>query len=157
LGWLMSAQAVGGLTGGLIMAKIGERVAPAKLLGPCTLLFGIIDLMIFNYPLFFPGYLIAVVLFVLVGIPGAGSFASMMTLLQTSVQDDYRGRLFGAYTTVFGVITLIGMGFASTMGDVLGVIPVINIQGIVFVLAGLVAIIFLSERGMRLTNTTETV
>lgn len=140
LGWLMSAQAIGGLVGSAVMAKIGEKVPPAMLLGPCSILFGLIDLVIFNYSLFFPSFLIGVVLFILVGIPGAGSFASLMTLLQTSVSDEYRGRLFGAFTTTFGLVALLGMGVATALGDVVGILPLISIQGIAPVVAGLVAV-----------------
>jgi MFS family permease len=140
VGWLMSAQAIGGLTGGVVMAKIGERISPAILLGPCSILFGLIDLMIFNYSLFFSGFMIGVVLFMVVGIPGAGSFASLLTLLQTSVSDDYRGRLFGAFTTTFGLVALLGMGIATAFGDVIGILTLINVQGIALVLGGLVAV-----------------
>jgi len=147
VGWLMSAQAIGGLVGGVVMAKVGERIPPALLLGPCSILFGLIDLAIFNYSLFFSGFMIGVVLFILVGVPGAGSFSSLMTLLQTSVSDEYRGRLFGAVTTTFGVVALMGMVIATVFGDMVGILPLINVQGIAPVLGGLVAMVGLRERG----------
>lgn len=145
VGWLMSAQAIGGLAGGVVMAKIGERIPPARLLGPCSILFGLLDLLIFNYSLFYPGFLIGVVLFILVGIPGAGSFASLLSLLQTSVPDEYRGRLFGAFTTTYGLVLLIGMGLATAFGDVIGILPLINIQGIAPVVGGVVAMVGLQR------------
>lgn len=143
LGWLMSAQAVGGLLGGMVVARLGNRVSPAVLLGPSALIFGLIDLMIFNYPAFFPGFVLAIFLFILVGLPSAGFGASFSTLLQTGVADEYRGRVFGAVNTTFALLTLIGMGLASTLGDVAGIVPVINIQGYGYVLAGLLMMAFL--------------
>lgn len=147
IGWLMSAQAIGGLAGGVVMGKLGERFSPAMLLGPCSILFGMIDLMIFNYSLFFSGFAIGVCLFIIVGIPGAGSFASLLSLLQTSVADRYRGRLFGAFTTTFGLLALVGMGIATTFGDVVGIQRLINVQGIAPIVAGIVAIVGLGIRG----------
>lgn len=146
LGWLMSAQAVGGLLGGMVIARLGSRVEPRRLLGPAAILFGLIDLAIFNYPAFFPGFTIALVLFVVVGLPGAAFMASYATLLQSGVADKYRGRVFGALNTTFALLTLAGMGLASVVGDVLGIVPVINIQGYVYVAAGIVALTFLWTR-----------
>src|SRR5258706_11916440 len=41
LGWMMSAQAIGGLLGGLLVGGlIAPRVRPARLVGVCALLFG---------------------------------------------------------------------------------------------------------------------
>jgi MFS family permease len=146
LGWLMSAQAVGGLLGGVVIARLGQRVTPYQLLGPCAILFGVIDLIIFNYPVFLPGITVALVLFVLVGIPAAGFGASFSTLLQSNVEDAYRGRVFGAFDTTFALMMLVGMGFASITGDIFGIVPVINVQGFGYVAAGLLALVMLRPR-----------
>jgi predicted MFS family arabinose efflux permease len=140
LGWLMSAQAVGGLLGGTVIARLGSRLEPRQLLGPGAVLFGLIDLAIFNYPAFFPGFTIALVLFVVVGLPGAAFGASFSTLLQSGVADNYRGRIFGALNTTFALLTLGGMGLASVAGDALGIVPIINIQGYGYVAAGILAL-----------------
>lgn len=143
LGWLMSAQAIGGLIGGVIIARLGTRIKPRALLGFSSIVFGLIDLAIFNYPAFFPGIAIALVLFVAVGLPSAAFGASYSTLLQSIVEDEYRGRIFGALNTTFALLMLGGMGLASVAGDVLGIVPVINIQGYGYVMAGLLALALL--------------
>jgi MFS family permease len=137
LGWLMSGQAVGGLLGGVVMGWVGHRVRPVMLLGGCAILFGIGDLLIVNVPVFFPSVLLVVVLFILVGIPGVGVGSSMQTLFQTLVADEYRGRVFGAFGTTLSLLSLLGMAFAGTAGDVLGAVPVLNIQGGGYVVVGL--------------------
>jgi MFS family permease len=129
--------------GGVVVARIGNRIPPAVLLGPSALLFGLIDLLIFNYPAFFPGFALAIFLFILVGLPSAGLGASFSTLMQTNTADEFRGRVFGALNTTFALLTLIGMGLASTLGDLVGIVPVINIQGYGYVLAGLIVMAFL--------------
>ena len=143
LGWLMSAQAIGGLIGGVIIARLGTRIKPRALLGLSAIVFGLIDLAIFNYPAFFPGIAIALILFVVVGLPSAAFGASYSTLLQSIVEDEYRGRIFGALNTTFALLMLGGMGLASVAGDVLGIVPVINIQGYGYVMAGLLAMALL--------------
>jgi MFS family permease len=144
LGWLMSAQAVGGLLGGFAVAQLGQRLKPGALLGPAAILFGLIDLAIFNYPAFFPGITIALVLFVVVGLPGAAMMASFTTLLQNSVADNYRGRIFATVGTTMALLSLAGMGLASVAGDIVGIVPVINIQGFGYILAGIFVWLLLS-------------
>lgn len=149
LGWLMSAQAVGGILGGVAIAQLGARARPELLLGPSAVLFGLIDLAIFNAPTLIPGVLTPLVLFVLVGLPAAALGASMTTILQTIVADRYRGRVFAALGTLSALLVLAGLGIGGVGGDRIGIVPVLNIQGYVHVLAGLLAPYLL---GMQVTG-----
>jgi MFS family permease len=143
IGWLMAAQAVGGLLGGAVIGAIGRRLRPAQLFGLSAVCFGIIDLLIFNYPAFFPGVTLALILFVLVGLPGAGFGAGMYTLLQTEVADAYRGRVFGAHNTTSALLGLVGSAITGFLGLRFGIVPVLNIQGFVYVAVGALALILL--------------
>jgi MFS family permease len=105
--------------------------------------FGLIDLMIFDYPLFFPGAVIALVLMVAVGIPGVGALASMNTLLQTSVSDEFRGRIWGAIGTTGAAAQLVGTTLAGTLGDHVGIVPMLNVQGGGYVVAGVLVLVLL--------------
>jgi MFS family permease len=143
IGWLMSAQAIGGLIGGVLVGWVGNRVPPSRLIGLGGVAFGLIDLAIFNYPAFFPGFLLAVVLFVVVGVPGVGMSTGINTLLQSAVADEYRGRIFGTYGTTAALLALLGTSLAGALGDRLGVVTVLNIQGGAYVVAGLVVLALL--------------
>ena len=143
LGWLQGAQAVGGLIGGLLIGFVVKKVSLPHLIGFGAIAFGIIDLLIFNYPTFFPGIVIGLALFVLVGIPGVGFSTGVTTLLQTSVEDEYRGRVFGAMGTTSALLMLLGIIVAGLLGDPLGVITVLNTQGGMYVLAGLCVLVLL--------------
>jgi MFS family permease len=146
IGWLMSSQAIGGLIGGLLIGWIGARLAPASMIGVGGILFGLIDLAIFNYPAFVPGLLPALALFVAVGIPGIIMVTGKNILLQSAVADEYRGRVFGAYGTTIALLALLGATLAGTLGDRVGVVTVLNVQGVVYVVAGLVVLALLSGR-----------
>ena len=143
LGWLMGAQAVGGLVGSVLVGYVFKFLSPSRLIGISAILFGLIDLVIFNYPAFFPGFALAVILFVLVGIPGVGTMTSSYTLLQTAVADEYRGRIFGAIGTTGALFMLSGTILAGFLGDHVGVVTVLNTQGVVYVLAGVFALVTL--------------
>ncbi len=140
VGWLMSSQAVGGILGGVAISSVARRFAPVRLLGWGALGLGVVDLFIFNYPAWFPTLIPALLLFALAGLPVSALQAGYLTLLQTQVAAPFRGRVFGSYGTVTAIFNLVGIGAAAYLGDQLGIVPVINTQGVVYVLAGLVAL-----------------
>lgn len=145
-GTLLAVQALGSLLGGLIMGQFGKRFTPERLLGICACLFGLIDLLIIDLPLFTPGGVLLVgLLFILVGIPGVGMVVSGQTLFQTIVEDRLRGRVFGAQMAVSSLMMLIGMVLAGLLGDRLGPVLLLNIQGSVYFLSGVLALLTLGR------------
>ncbi|HEV2251274.1 MAG TPA: MFS transporter [Candidatus Limnocylindria bacterium] len=147
LGVLMSAQGVGAVVGSFMLVAISARVGPAKLIGWTTLLFGLIDLTAFNVPGFGAPFVLVVGLFFLVGIPSAMSFPTMFSVIQTRVPDEFRGRAIGALFTTFSILALVGLAIAGTLTVPLGTLPILNIQGLAYVAAGL-AMLGLLTRAM---------
>ncbi|HEY0069855.1 MAG TPA: MFS transporter, partial [Chloroflexia bacterium] len=90
LGFLFGAQAIGGMVGSFFVGAVAKKVAPARLLGLSAILFGFIDLLIVNYPTFYPSIDPAFVLIAIVGIPAVGMITSMYTLLQIGSPDEFR-------------------------------------------------------------------
>ncbi|MBZ0318711.1 MAG: MFS transporter [Anaerolineae bacterium] len=146
VGALMSAQAIGGISSGVVVAWIATRAKPSLLCGFGALTFGLIDLMIFNYSTFVEGFAIAIVLFVLVGIPAAAAMTGLQTIMQLRVPDELRGRVFGALGTTFGIFTIFGMAFAGIMSDSLGIVPVLNIQGFAYTTIGIMGLTLLHRQ-----------
>lgn len=136
LGWIISAQAIGGIAGGLLGGVIGDRMPARWLIGAGTVLLGLGDLVIFNYPRLYPEVWPALVLMALVGVPAALLMAGVMTVLQTAVGDELRGRVFGAALTVMSLVGLVGTVAASALGDRLGPVTLLNVQGVGLVAGG---------------------
>ena len=143
LGWLMGAQAVGGLLGGVLIGPIGSALSPARLIGLCGIAFGLLDLAIFNYPAFLPGLAPALILIFMVGVPGVGFMTGVQTLLQTATEDRYRGRVFGALGTTSALLSLLGTALAGGLGDILGPVTMLTFQGAGYVAAGALALVLL--------------
>ncbi len=139
-GALISAQAIGGLVGGLALGVLGSPLPPARLLALSAIVFGAIDLVIFTYPTFLDGYVLALVLMVVVGFPAAALGAAYTTLTQTAVVDAYRGRLIAAVTTIGSFTMLVGMIVAGVLGDVVGVVPLLIIQAAAYPAFGFLAL-----------------
>jgi predicted MFS family arabinose efflux permease len=141
-GWVVTAQGVGGLIGGLLIGRIGKLFSPTWIMSVSAWLLGAIVLVIVNIP-WLP---LVLGLIALVGIPVVAFVVTESTLLQTGVADQYRGRIFGAYGTTQALTLLIGMGLASALGDRVGVVPLLDLVGGLYVLCGLIILAMVGRR-----------
>lgn len=153
LGLLQTSQAIGGLIGGAIGVYVGRRVAAERLYGLALLIFGVFDLALFNFPLVFDALWIGSALMILVGIPGVSSQAARATILQTNVEDAFRGRVFGALGTSASLLMFVGTLAAGVTGDLLGPIALLNLQGGVYVVAGIVVLVLLAPASCKKDGT----
>ena len=140
LGALSSVQAVGGLAGGLVVATAGRGWSPVRMLGVGAMLFGLVDLGIFVYPLVVVSPWPAIAGMVLVGTPGAALTAGMMTLYQRSTVDERRGRVLGLAFFAQSLAMVVGTTGAGFLGTVLGIVPVLAFQGVGYVVAGVLVL-----------------
>ncbi len=134
----------GGLIGGVIVGSVAARLSPSRLLGLSAILFGLIDLAICRYLTFIEGIAVGLILFILVGVPATGVAASLQTLLQSSTEDHYRGRIFGAFGTTQGLLILTGTLLGGALGDALGIVPILVVQGGAYVVAGIIVLMLLA-------------
>jgi MFS family permease len=139
-GALLSAQAVGGLIGSAVVSKFAPRISAGTLMGGSAVLFGVLDLCIFYSPMLNASILLPLTLMVVVGIPGAAGMAGAMTLAQTSVGDRLRGRLFGAIFAISALSTMLGTTLAGALGERVGIVPLLTVQGAGYVAAGVLVL-----------------
>jgi MFS family permease len=157
IGELMSAQAVGGLLGGLIVGWLGQRVMSRWVAGFGWVAFGVIALFTYYAPALipfawanaagtpppFPVFWIVAGLFAAVGVPGIIAATGTKSRLQATAPDAYRGRVFGALGATTGLAALAGSLIAGFATDALGLIPVLDMQGVAKILAGLLMLTLL--------------
>ncbi len=153
-GALLSAQAIGGLAGALVIGRLGSRVDPVRLLYGGALLFGIIDLGLFTYPAIYPHIWVALVVIVVVGVPGAAMGAARMTLQQLFSADTHRGRVVGTLSALSAVGSLVGAVVAGLAGEVAPVVALLVVQGSGYVIGGS-AVWLLTRRTARATVVAE--
>ena len=70
-GVITGVQAIGGVVGGFLVAVVAERWSPVTMVWAGSIVFGLIDLAIFLYPLVWVNPWPAAVGMILVGLPGA--------------------------------------------------------------------------------------
>jgi Na+/melibiose symporter-like transporter len=144
-GLVVAAQAVGGIIGGMAAAACAHRLRAALLLSGGAVVFGLVDLAIFLYPLGWVAVWPAAVGMIIVGIPGALCLAGLITLFQRSSEDSHRGRIFGALSTLEGVTILAGTLGAGYLSRSVGIVGVLAIQGGGYVVAGLAMLAWLKD------------
>jgi MFS family permease len=138
-GWLATAQAAGGLLGGAMLGRLGNRVSPVVRLAAGGVGLWLYSLVILN----FPDYALTLVLRVGVGVCIIAFYVTLDTLLQQSVADRYRGRVFGAFGTTSSVMMLLGQGAASLLAGPLGAVTILAVMAFAYLLAGLAALVLL--------------
>ena len=139
LGWLLSTQAIGGIVGSLLIVRLSKRVQPALLIPLSGLVVGVMIAAIG----FIPILAVVLPLMTLIGLSAIGFFVLQFTLLQTSVANEYQGRIFGTFNTLQAVALLFGMGLASGLGDKIGIVPFVIADGGCNILAALLAFVLI--------------
>jgi MFS family permease len=139
-GLLIAVQAIGGIVGGLIAGKVGERMPAARLYAWAEIVLGVILVLRYNLP----ELPILFVMTLLVGLPAALGIAALETLFQRNVPNTHLGRIYGALNSTVGITSLFGvLGISGVLGEVLGIVPVLNIAAGITLLTGLIALWFL--------------
>jgi MFS family permease len=153
VGWLGTAQAVGGLIAGVVLVRIGQRIATRWLLGGGMAGLGMADFGAFNSfrvaSLGTPAVGVAMGWMVVAGFPAVAGGAGRQVLVQEQTTDAYRGRVFGALGTIQGVAMLVGFAIGGVLGDAIGLVPVLSASAMLRVLGGLVVLLFLPRQSSR--------
>jgi MFS family permease len=139
LGWLMVAQGIGGLLGGLLVGQFGKRFSPRGISALGLAATGLVILAIIS----FPHSVLVMPLMSIAGMAAAAWLINSETLLQLGVSDQFRGRIFGTLGTTSALASLVGMLLAGALADQVGLVLVLSISGGLYVLSGVLAWIML--------------
>ncbi|MFD0558495.1 putative MFS family arabinose efflux permease [Stackebrandtia endophytica] len=142
-GWVVAAQAVGGVAGGLTAGWFAGRFPPRVVVGVSLVLFGLCDLITFNYPQWNPSPIPALVVMVLVGLPSVLYQATMLTLTQLATSDRLRGRVFALRHATLSGCMLAGTGIAAVTATRFDVVAILSTQALTPILAGVLGLVLL--------------
>jgi MFS family permease len=146
VGLLRGVQAIGGLLGGVLVVGLARRLEAGRLLGISLVVFSLVDLALWNGPMVTTALWLYLGLFVAAGIPGIGILTGLTALVQERTDDAYLGRVFATYYGSFNGLMALGMLAAGLLGDAVGILPVLNGQAALGMLAGVVALATLGRR-----------
>jgi hypothetical protein len=89
--------------------------------------------------------MVSLVILVLLSVPIMSWLITFRTWIQNHSPEDYRGRVFGGLETFNAILMLIGMGFASGVGDIIGISTTLYISAGIYIISGILAIIILQK------------
>ena len=138
-GMVLTVRGLAGILGGLVMSAFGNKFKPSFLI-PFGLIgtgIGLVAMVIW------PIYTISLLIMILISVPLMAWLISSQTWIQTYSPEEYRGRVFGAYGTFSALLALVGMAFASGLGDTLGISVTLYFGGAIYILSGLLAVVLL--------------
>jgi len=138
-GLVLTARGVAGILGGIVVGAIGSKFKPDHLIS-----FGLIGTGVaLAAMVFWPVYAISLLIMILISVPLMAWLISSQTWMQTHAPGEYLGRVFGAYGTLSAMLALIGMAFASGLGDTLGISTTLYFGGGIYIMSGLLALALL--------------
>jgi len=141
---MMTARGLGGIIGGLLLAQMGNRLSPNKMLTSGLLISGFIILLLVNVPI----YWVALIGLTAVGIPAVAWMVSIQTILQSATDEAYLGRIFGAFGTTTTLLMLFGSVLGGGLGDLIGVPFLLNIGSLCYIVGGIIAVFLLVRVGV---------
>jgi MFS family permease len=130
----------------VLVVGLARRLEPGRLLGASLLVFALVDLAIWNGPLVTTAGWLYLGLFVAAGIPGVGVMTGLTSLVQERAGEAYLGRVFATYYGSFNGLMALGMLAAGLLGDAVGVVAVLNGQAVLYLAAGVVALVTIGRR-----------
>jgi MFS family permease len=145
VGLLRGVQAIGSIGGGLLLAIVA-KVRPGRLTAISAIVFGLLSVVIWNAPRLTTGPAVYVALFILVGAPGIAMITGLISAVQEATDDRIRGRIFALFGVAASLGQAIGMVAGGVLGDPVGVVPVLNVQGLLYIVCGVVAAATLTGR-----------
>jgi MFS family permease len=141
-GALLSANGIGALCGALTVATFGQRISRRLLVFGGLALFSVMLLAL----AITTNYYVALACLAVAGWGMLLYFSTTNTLVQTSADDEMRGRVMGVWALVFGGMLPIGGLEAGTLSSYLGVRWAVAIGAIICALAALVVWAIVRQR-----------
>jgi predicted MFS family arabinose efflux permease len=140
-GLLLTLRGVGGLIGGVFLGSVATRVRPENALFLSLLAVGAGTFVFATVPVVPVCLACAVAL----GVSAVGWIASQQTLLQQSVEDQYLGRVFGAFSATTDLMFFVGSLSAGALGDLAGIVPLLIASAFMYCASGLLVPVLLGR------------
>ncbi len=139
IGLLRGLQAIGAIGAGLALSLMSTSHLAGRLTAAGALVFGALDLTIWNLPPVTTAVGPYVVLFIVAGAPGVVMETGLISFLQLAGSDRQRGRIFGALTLADNAGQAVGMLAGGLLTGPLGLMGLLNAQGCLYLAAGALA------------------
>ncbi len=147
VGIIRGTQAVGGIVGSLVIARLAARVEAGRLLTAGLIGMGVAAMIFWNAPAVTTSLVVAAILFSLAGGPGAAMQVGFLTVAQQSAPPEVLGRVMGTTDAVGLAGAAVGSIATGVLLDHVGLTPLLEVQALLYLGAGTYALATLVRRG----------
>jgi hypothetical protein len=133
---LSTVHALFGILGTLFVGRYRERLDAGDLIGWASVAAGMALIVKYDVPV----VPLALGLSAIGGVCSSVSSVGVETLAQREVPDAYRGRVFGSLNATLALLSLSGAAVGGGLGEIVGVVPMLNVAAALVVISGLVAL-----------------
>ena len=140
VGLLRGIQASGAIVAGVVLGFLARGASPRVLAGVSLLVFGALSLATWNLPPITTDLWPYVLLFAAVGAPAVVMLAGLMSVLQEHSEPHHRGAVFAAAGLVAAVGQAGGILLGALSDGPVGLMPLLQVQGCVYLLSGVIAL-----------------
>lgn len=155
VGLLRGIQAVGAVVAGVVLGFIARGSSPRTLTAASLFAFGALSLVTWNLPAVTTDIWPYVLLFAAVGAPGVIMIAGLMSVLQEQSEPRQRGAVFAAVGLVSAVGQALGILLGALSDGAIGLLPLLEAQGCLYLLSGVIALLWLPRAADRPTPKAE--
>jgi MFS family permease len=127
LGMLMAASGLGALVAALLLAKMGDFRNKGRFLIVSSIIFSL-SIVLFALS---RSYILSLLVLVITGWSSVSAMSITNTLLQTTVNDEFRGRVMSAFMFTFAGIMPFGNLMAGVFSQAFGVCLTVASSGII--------------------------
>lgn len=146
VGVLRGVQAVGAIGAGLALGLLVRGSSPRALTIGSLFAFGAISLISWNLPLLTTHLIPYVVLFAVVGAPGVVMMTGLMSVLQAETTSAQRGAVFAGVGLISAIGQIAGILLSGFADAGLGLVMMLEVQGGLYLVAGVIAFVMLPRR-----------
>jgi predicted MFS family arabinose efflux permease len=146
VGLIRGTMAVGGIAGGIAIARLARRLDAAVLLAAGLLGMGLVSLITWNMPELSTALWVYMLLFATAGPAGAALSVGILTIAQRETPPAVLGRLFGMMEGADAAGTAIGAVAAGVLVDVVDLRVLLDTQASIYVVASFVAVVTIVNR-----------
>ena len=143
VGVIRGVQAIGGVAGGLVVPWLKRRTDARRLIGWGFIVFGGVALITWNLPVVTTAIVVYAGLFVAAGIPGVATSTALITSVQRMTPASHLGRVFATLEAGSSILAAIGVLTAGALADRLGVVTILDAQGLIYVACGVLGLALL--------------
>ncbi len=134
------ARLIGPPLGGALLGSFGINPVVALDSGSFLIVaLMLIYMVVPSLPFHIPVLPVALTVALLLGPEQVATGVALQTLMQTSVENSYQGRLFGTIGTTGALFSMLGGAFAGPLGERIGIVPALDVTALLTLFASGIA------------------